>query len=231
MTTPTMTEQDRSEVDPCRSTPPIARRRWWVRPVPLLGAILAGLVFALVVVPRVFDAATPHLYHATVLQQTEPAPAMTDLELVDGSPVDLTAFDGDVVLVYFGYLGCPDVCPTTLALAARAIDDLPADKRENVHLLMVTVDPDRDGAQEIDEYVKFFHHGFLGARGDTADTRRVASQYGIFYELGEPDDDGDYFLDHTATLMAVDAHGTLRLVWAPDVTAGEVTADLQELVS
>ena len=209
-------------------------RPWFGRLVGLAGAVAAGLIVAFVLGPKLLGAATPHLYAGTVLQQSAPAPSLEALELADGSAVELTAYKGDVVLVFFGYAGCPDVCPTTLSIASQAIDRLEADAAGRVRLIMVSVDPERDDPQTVHDYASFFHPAFLGAGGSADEVLSAATRYGIFYDAGDPADPNDpdeYFVDHTATLMAVDPGGTLRVVWAPDVTIEELRGDLAELLA
>ena len=196
----------------------------------VVATIVAGLAVAAYVLPAVFSAFGPHVYNATVLQGSHPAPSMNDLRLASGDAVDLGAYAGDVVLVYFGYVACPDVCPTTLAMTALALDELDPEQREAVRLLMVSIDPERDTPRIVDEYASFFDPSFFGASGDAVAVEHVATQYGIFYRSNEADEDGHYFVDHTSALMAIDRDGVLRLVWPPDATADEVAADLEELV-
>lgn len=190
--------------------------------------IVALLVFGLGRV--VGGSVSPHLYAGTVLQQSETAPQMNSLVYGDGSPVDLAVYDDKVVLVYFGYTNCPDVCPTTLSSAATALLNLNEEERSRAELLMVTVDPERDTPEDLQEYVSFFDPGFRGVSGERADIDVVASTYGIFHELGEGDIESGYLVDHTATLLAIGTDGALRIVWPPNVTSSELTGDIKELL-
>lgn len=220
-------------VDHVGPRPPRPDGHLWKRALALVATIVAGLAVVFIVGPRVIGAATPHFYAGTVLQQSTLAPSLDELQFGDGSPVDLTAFEGDVVMLYFGYTACPDVCPTTLSVASQAMSQLSASEAEHVRLIMVSVDPERDDAALVQEYAQFFHESFLGASGETDDILEAATQYGIFYAINEPDDPtkpDDYFVDHTSTLMAVDTGGALRVVWAPDALSSEISGDLQELL-
>lgn len=229
------TARGRVDLSDCAPRRELTRRaptpsRWRGRLLTLAGSVLAGVLFAVFVLPRLLGLVTPHVYHATVLQESEPAPSMQELRLASGDPVDLAAHRGDVVLVYFGYLNCPDVCPTTLDMTARALDELEADQRDQVRLVMVSVDPERDTAALVDGYAGFFDPSFFGATGDPDAVLRVATQYGVFYRANGADEDGHYFVDHTSALMAIDPGGALRLIWSPDATSDEIAADLRELV-
>ena len=171
----------------------------------------------------------PHLYAGTVLQASEPAPAMDELQYSDGSQVDLTAMEGDLVLVYFGYTNCPDICPTTLSTAAAAIERMGEDG-SRVQLLMISVDPARDDPQSLQEYVEFFHPRFRGVGGTPDAIARTSSRYGIFTQIGDGTVETGYLVDHTATLAGIAPDGTLRIVWPPTVTISDLTNDMEELL-
>lgn len=192
--------------------------------------VVLGVLAGLVVLYWLFGRVRPHLYAGTVLQGNEPAPALDELSYADGTPVDLGAYDGDVVLVFFGYTNCPDVCPTTLADVAGARERL-GDEAERTTLIMVSVDPERDDPASLDEYVGFFDGTFRGAGGPADAIERAATAYGIYYRLEDPDPDGNYTVDHTGTLMGIGPDGAVRVVWPPGVGPEALAADLDALLS
>jgi protein SCO1/2 len=193
--------------------------------------VVAGVGLGLVVAIALVGRFRPHLYAGTVLQGDEPAPALDGLAYADGTPVDLGAYDGEVVLVFFGYTNCPDVCPTTLADAAGAVERLGTADAARTNLIMVSVDPARDDLATLDEYVAFFDAGFRGAGGTTEAIDRAASAYGVFYRLDEPDASGDYLVDHTGTLMGVGPDGAVRVIWGPGIGPDALAADIEALLS
>lgn len=206
------------------STKSLSRRRL----VAVLVTVIAGI--AVVFVGRsLLGAVTPHLYSGTVLQ-SRPAPTMDALRFATGEAVELDAFRGKVVVVFFGYTNCPDVCPTTLADASQALRALTAAERQRVQFLMVSVDPDRDQPEDLRDYVEAFDPTFAGVTGELPDIQRVATQYGIHFKHGEESAPGSYFVDHTATLMGIDTDGALRVVWSPTVTQAELADDLRHLL-
>ena len=163
MTAPLDTAPDtptRSEVD-AGATPTRAKRRRWRTLALVVGAPLLVVVLGWVGL-QLFR---PHLYSGTIMQAPTAAPPMDGLVWADGNPVDLGAFSGDLVLVYFGYTYCPDVCPTTLTQVARALDEL-GDDAERVHVMMISVDPERDEPAALGDYVRAFDPDFLGATGE-----------------------------------------------------------------
>lgn len=192
--------------------------------IPLVGLVLFGAG------RMVAGSVTPHLYTGTVLQDSAPAPELTGLEYVDGESADLADFADELVLLYFGYTSCPDVCPTTLSAAATAFDSLGDTERDHANLLMITVDPERDTQPTLENYVEFFDPTFQSASGSREAIDAVASKYGVFYEFGEETTGGWYPVDHTTTLLGITPDGSLRIVWPPNVTADQLTEDIKELL-
>ncbi|NNC74751.1 MAG: SCO family protein [Acidimicrobiia bacterium] len=170
----------------------------------------------------------PHLYAGTVLQSPQPAPEFT-LTTHNGDQVSPRDFGGDVVLLYFGYTHCPDVCPLTLSNVAKALDRIGSDA-ERVQLMMITVDPERDTPEVLDDYMGHFDETFLGLGGDPDEIARIAALYGVFYRANEGDVETGYVVDHTATLMAIDPTGALRVVYSPEIGAEALAPDLKELL-
>ena len=197
----------------------------------VFGLVAAAAVSALVLIgPKLVSAVRPHLYTGTILQGSNPAPPLDGLVDVDGLPVDLASFDGRLVLVFFGYANCPDVCPTTLGTAALAIDQL-GEAGQEVDLLMIGVDPARDSPQDLEAYVDLFDPRFRSLSGDGAALEHVAALYGVYYQAGGDGTGADYLVDHTASLIGVDSDGNLRIVWPPDVPFSALAADLRALIS
>lgn len=207
--------------------PADGRRRRLLVAAGVLAAVALGLVVATLLASRF----RPHLYAGTVLQGEEPAPSLAELIDGDGVPIDLAAHEGEVVLVFFGYTNCPDVCPTTLADAAGAIDQLDPDDAERTNLVMVSVDPFRDDPATVDSYAGFFHPDFRGASGPTEAIDRAASAYGVFYRLGAAEPDGGYWVDHTGSLIGIGPDGSIRVIWASGVGSDALAGDIQALLS
>lgn len=197
------------------------RALWWALG---LGSLL------LLVVLFVFGPFRPHVFSGAVLQASTPAPEMDGLLYDNGEPVDIDALEGEVVLVYFGYTHCPDLCPTMLSTVDRALDGLGEDA-EHVETLMVTVDPERDTPEYLAEYVNHFNEGFRGVWGTEDDVRSVATKYGVHFEYDEPGADGSYLIGHTASLLAIDPEGVLRIIYPVGTEADALQTDLKELLA
>jgi protein SCO1/2 len=147
----------------------------------------------------------------------------------DGKARTLADFRGKVVVLFFGYTHCPDICPTTLADAAAALKSLGKDAGR-VQVLFVTVDPERDTPDVLSKYVPAFDSTFLGLYGDVAATQRVAKEFRIFYEKRPGGAPGAYTVDHSAQSYVFDAQGRLRLLVRHDRIAQDLADDLRTLL-
>ena len=153
-----------------------------------------------------------------------------DFSLLDpqGRTRTLADFRGQVVVLFFGFTQCPDVCPTALSRAAAVMQQLgPAADR--VQVIFVTVDPERDTAPMLAEYTRAFHPSFLGLSGDLATTASLAREFRIFYQ--KVPTGGSYTMDHTANTYAFDPQGRLRLAIRHEQTAEFVAADVRLLLA
>ena len=157
------------------------------------------------------------------------APYGKALELADtqGRARHLEDFRGKVLVLFFGFTRCPDVCPTTLAELAAAVKTLGADT-ERVQVLFITLDPERDTGQVLNEYVHAFDPRFVALRGDEAATQRVAQDFKIYYEKRKQGD--TYTIDHSAQLYVVDAQGRLRLLVRHNRIGQDLAPDLKALL-
>ena len=134
-----------------------------------------------------------------------------ELALTDhnGRPRTLADFRGKVVVLFFGFIHCPDVCPTTLAELAQVARELGSDAGK-MQVLFVTVDPERDTPDVLKQYVPSFYPDFLGLYGDAAATARAAKEFKIFYQK-QSQPGGGYSMDHSAGTYVLDQQGRLRL--------------------
>ena len=145
----------------------------------------------------------------------------------NGRPRTLEDFRGKVVVLFFGFTHCPDVCPTTLADLAGAVKTLGPDAGK-VQVLFVTVDPERDTAEALAKYVTAFDPQFLGLHGDAAAIRKTAQEFKIYYEKRKTGD--TYSLDHSGQSYVIDRQGRVRLLVRPDRIAQDLPEDLRTLL-
>lgn len=125
-------------------------------------------------------------------------------------PVSLSDLRGKLVLIYFGYTWCPDICPTNLALISLALKQLTADERERVQVLFISVDPERDDVARLHAYAEYFDPAILGLTGSERAIAAVASRYGAAYRrVAQTDSAMGYMVDHSSYVYVVDRKGRL----------------------
>jgi len=155
-----------------------------------------------------------------------------DFSLVDpdGKARTLADFKGKVVVMFFGYTQCPDVCPTTLTEMQQVMTML-GSQSDKVQVLFVTVDPQRDTAEILKQYVPAFDLRFLGLRPtDDAALEKVAKDFKIYYKKVPGTSPGSYTIDHTAGSYAFDPDGRLRLYIKHAQGPETLAHDLKELL-
>lgn len=125
-------------------------------------------------------------------------------------PVSLTEFRGQVVVIFFGYTHCPDVCPAGLNNIASALGQLGPDELAQTHALFITVDPERDTPQLMAEYAKYFHAGITGLSGSLEEIAAIAKQYGVYFARQgdeEAESADDYYVGHSRSLFIINQDG------------------------
>ena len=154
-----------------------------------------------------------------------------ELSLTDhtGKPRTLAEFRGKIVVVFFGYTRCPDVCPTTLSEMKMILDKLGED-RKKIQVLFVTIDPERDTPELLARYVPAFDPSFLGLYGDEVATIKAAKEFKVFFQKVPGKTPDSYTMDHTAASYIIDTRGRLRL-FARYGQPDSIATDLQTLLS
>lgn len=161
--------------------------------------------------------------------EQDPAPEVGDLALPDamagGQPSQLRAADGELLLVFFGFTHCPDLCPMTLSTVSTALVEAP-ELAGRTEVALVTVDPLRDTGEVLGDYVTaFVDRGRALRTDDPGALRAVADRFGASYEV-TTDADGEVEVGHSAYLYAVDDTGTVVVTWPFGVTVDDLLADL-----
>lgn len=183
-----------------------------------LGISVAFLFFAL--------SGDEHEYVGTVLSNPEPAPAFS-LIADTGERSGLDAYDGQVVLLYFGYTFCPDICPASLAELAETVSLLGED-RDAVQVAMISVDPMRDTPEVLGNYLDHFDEAFVGFTGSEAEIAAVAESYDVYYAAAEGTAATGYLVDHWAGIMLIDRDGRLVELFSYGTSSEDMAADIVE---
>ena len=170
-----------------------------------------------------------YTFNGSPYDPPRPAPDL-ELQRASGGAFDLEEFSGDIVLIYFGYTYCPDICPTTLADVKLILEQL-GDHADRVHMVMVTVDPDRDQPEFLRTYLDRFNPGFVGLWGQGEELENILTSYGVFAQK-EPSEDPDrYLVSHTARLFLIGPQGSLRTNYTFGTPREEILADLEYLIT
>jgi protein SCO1/2 len=153
------------------------------------------------------------------------------LNLMDhhGQARTLADFQGRVIVVFFGYTSCPDICPTMLARLAEVLKTLGADA-PRVQVLFVTVDPERDSAERLKDFVPWFNPTFLGLRGDAGQTKAVTDEFRIFAARKPVEGELGYVIDHSSGAYVFDPAGRLRLYVKDTTSVDDIAADIRLLL-
>jgi protein SCO1/2 len=170
------------------------------------------------------------IWHATDISGALPPLTFSLTRASDGTPVRGTDYRGKIVVLYFGYTHCPDICPATLANLSDAIQKL-GPRAEDVRVLFVTVDPDRDTPAILAGYARSFARQVEGLRGTADQLTDVARRYRVVYSV-TPDSPGHpYEVMHSAAAFFFDRTGRARLVATRTDNVDGLTADLKQLLN
>ena len=147
----------------------------------------------------------------------------------NGKARTLADFRGKVVVLFFGYTQCPDVCPTTMAEMAAVMKEL-GRAADDVQVLFVTLDPERDTQELLASYVPAFDKRFLGLRGTPEQTAKTAKEFKVFVAKVEGREEGSYTVDHTAGSYVFDKEGRVRLFLRHGNGPAPIVHDLRQLL-
>jgi protein SCO1 len=147
-----------------------------------------------------------------------------------GRARSLADYYGKVVVLFFGFTHCPDICPTTLGDTKLALQKLGSDA-QRVQVLFITLDPERDTKEVLARYVTAFDPKFVGLYGDLAATQSAAKEFKVFFEKRAGSTPGEYSVDHSAQSYVIDAGGRLRLFVRHSRINEDLAADLRVLLN
>jgi len=158
------------------------------------------------------------------------SPIGRDMAMVDSSGHLRTLADyrGKVLVVYFGYTHCPDVCPTAMAELAAAMRMLGSEAKK-VQVIMITVDPARDTGPVMQTYAQAFYPSFIGLTGTAEQLRKTARSFGAYYAKGPEPTPGNYSMNHSSSFYLLDQQGKPRVLLPSTAPAKYVVHDIRQL--
>ena len=162
----------------------------------------------------------------------DPALPAAEIELTrdNGSSFRLSGLRGNVVLLFFGYTSCPDVCPTTLSELRKVNEEL-GSAASQVKVVYVTVDPERDTPETIQKYVSIFNPSFIGLSGSVEELQLVWNEYGVYREIDQVTASASgYLITHSSRVYVIDQNGNLRLSYSFGTLVEDILHDLKILL-
>jgi len=143
----------------------------------------------------------------------------------------LSDFDNQLLLLFFGFSHCPDICPTTLMNVSKALQQLPAETIRQVQPLFITVDPERDSIDELRPYTRHFHTAIIGVQPDAEQLQKLTKFFGIYYRKVVQEGALEYSMDHSAQLLLSSSYGQMLGVLDPHMPADELAQWIQGAVA
>lgn len=202
------------------------------RPVPGLCRAVATLLLAgLAALAGCGDGKSPLQFNATDIAGAAFGRQLALTDAATKTPRTLESYQGKVMVLFFGYLFCPDYCPTTMSTLNTALGKMKPEDAAKVQVVFVTVDPKRDTPELLVQYVKAFNPSFTALYGTEAEVAAAAKEFKIFYQKAQVKDENTYLVDHSTQMYAFDPQGRIRLMIkhesGPDAIAADLTALLR----
>lgn len=154
-----------------------------------------------------------------------------EFELTDENNKKVTAenYLGSTVAIFFGFTSCPEVCPTTMHQLSSILSKI-GEPAKSVNVLFISVDPERDSAENLKKYTAVFGASFIGLRGDEAVIKEMTKRYRVTFGYGEKNQQGDYEVSHSGAVFIFDTEGKARLLATQSSSAEDIEIDLKNLI-
>lgn len=151
------------------------------------------------------------------------------LQSADGK-VSLADFKGKVVILYFGYTSCPDICPSSLAIMSSALKTLNKDESKQVQPILISLDPERDTPEKLKEYAAYFMPNMIGLTGTKEEIKQLAKNYRVNFRKTDVDSNLNYVVDHSSIYFIIGKNGELFSHLLHNVTAKEITKKVRQAI-
>lgn len=149
------------------------------------------------------------------------------LQPAGGKAVSLSDYKGKVVIIYFGFASCPDVCPTSLAIMASAMKSLSKEEVDDVQGLFISLDPERDTEEKLQQYASYFHENFKGITGTPEQLQKVTRQYGTYFTKVAGSSELNYLIDHTSVTFIIGKDGKFVASKSHGATAEKIVEGIR----
>ena len=191
----------------------------------LLSALIISLVIFIGVFYVINNIKTKEGYNGSYMEKKLP-----DFILKDHNEIDiaLSDFKGKFILLNFGYTSCPDICPATLANLRQVYDGI--ENNQDIKVVFISVDRDRDNFEKLKSYVTYFHKDFVGLSGTEDQMSKVKDAFNIFYFKEGDESEENYLITHPTSIYLVDRSNKLILRYPHSISSSEIVEDLNKLL-
>lgn len=208
----------------------VSKTAFWLPPLLMVLALIAGVGFFLYL-DKSRNPQGPLQTEGAYRYEPARALSFEGLSDHDGQPVDLSRYKGDWVMVVFGYLSCPDVCPLTLGIMKSALKSYTPPDGDPLPVLYITVDPERDSPEKLKEYLAYFGDEFVGVTGSLEDITHAGRQLNtVFIKQEPPEGETFYTVSHSSSLALVNPEGEFSAMLKGPESVAQMQSFLQEML-
>ena len=199
----------------------------------MIKKIILYSLFSLLIFASIYFFVNKDYYQNTTVQKIENQDALPGghftLNKQDGTVFD-SKISNKIMLIYFGFTYCPDVCPTTLIKMADVIDRLGEDS-DNINSIFISIDPERDNEEVIKEYISAFHEKIIGLTGDVEQIARVAKDWGVYYQKEDLEGSDDYTVNHLDIIFLANANGEYVEFFTPKIKSALIVEKVRNILN
>jgi protein SCO1/2 len=193
----------------------------------LIGAVILVFSIGLAII---LSATQEYAFNGVVYENPQAAPPIKLIES-NNQRFEFKNHTNKIVLIFFGYTSCPDVCPSTLSDMKRLLSILGEDS-EFVQVVFITVDPDRDSVDKLNGYMSLFHPKFIGLTGSDEELEKVWGDYGVFREVDTSSDTAaGYLVNHSSRIYLIDQSGRLLITYGFGTSPDSMAKDISYILS
>lgn len=149
--------------------------------------------------------------------------------MTSDGPRSLKQFKDKVVILMFGYLSCPDICPTSVKKVAEALERIDPQERKDVQVLFITLDPERDSLDNLDKFVEYFDKTIIALSGKPEEIKHVADLYGVKFSKTSHQKGSGYFINHSVASYILSPDNVIRYILSHDTTAADMVQVIHNL--
>jgi cytochrome oxidase Cu insertion factor (SCO1/SenC/PrrC family) len=199
----------------------------------ILGITLLVLVYLLIKFTETESKPLSFLGSGEMVKEAQDNPKIGgEFNLINqyGEHIDSKTFTGKLMLVYFGFSYCPDICPTSLQFIGDILENLSESEKEQVIPIFITIDPHRDTPEKLKTYLSYFNPKIIGLTGTEDQIKAVAAEYKIYYDKPANQSDKNYLMDHSSLIYLMDKNGRYATHFSTETNIKKITDNIKKLL-